>query len=803
MSVLVHDVRHALRSLRGTPPITLGALICLGLGIGATTAIFSVVDRVVFHPLAYPEPDRLVSVMERNQKKGFPSFVVSIANFQDWQAQATSFSALGAFAQATYTLTGVGDAERLPVGKGSAGFFDALGIVPLLGRTFRPDDDLEPVAVITEERWTQRFGRDAHVLGQSIMLDDTPVTVIGIMPRGFTEPYHQRYDCWVPLGFHATNVGRRDIKTTQVVGRLRPTATLEGARAELEVISAGLAQRYPATNDGWSVTVDTLGDRVFGRNRPSFLTLFGAVLLLLLIACCNVASLLLARDMGRRRELSVRMALGANASRLARQLLTETAVLLVLGLILGLVLARWALALIVPLAPPWLFITGADLNGFVLASTAALAAASGLGVGVLPAFQASRINIVDALKQVPSAAVGTIRSRRVLVVVELALSLTLLVGAGLVVRHLIDESPHHLGFDPTKKLTARFSLSQAKYADPTVKVGFYRDLLTKLRADPSVAAAAAANIVPFDGYLQYAFVSVAGEPETELARSPDVQYRAVSANYFGVMGIPLRNGRTFAEADDERAPVAAIVNEALRDRLKLPTVLGRQVSLTVWNTTGSLRGDVRRLATIVGVVGDTQESFSRGPMVYVPFLQHPMPFFNVILSPRGSAAALAGILRLRLREVDAHQPTEKVQTYDQLLGRSVAEPRFYATVLSVFAVIGLVLAAVGVYTVVSTVVAQRTREIGIRRALGAQDGQVVRLMLRDGVVLCASGLVLGLMGALASTRLLKSILVNTRPYDLLTIGASVFIFGGLTVLAIYVPARRASHVDPIIALRSE
>jgi putative ABC transport system permease protein len=249
--------------------------------------------------------------------------------------------------------------------------------------------------------------------------------------------------------------------------------------------------------------------------------------------------------------------------------------------------------------------------------------------------------------------------------------------------------------------------------------------------------------------------------------------------------------------------VAAIVNEALRDRLKLPHVLGRQVSLTVWNTTGSLGGDVRRLATIVGVVGDTQESFARGPVVYVPFLQHPMPFFNVILSPRGNAAALAGVLRARLREVDAHQPAERVQTYDQLLGRGVAEPRFYATVLSVFAVIGLVLAAVGMYTVVSTVVAQRTREIGIRRALGAQDRQVVRLMLRDGVALCASGLALGSVGALASTRLLKSILVNTRPYDPLTLCAAVFIFGGLTVLAVYVPARRAAHVDPIIALRSE
>jgi putative ABC transport system permease protein len=803
MSGLFHDVRYALRSLRGTPTITLGALICLGLGIGATTAIFSVVDRVVFHPLAYPEPDRLLSVMERNQKKGFPAFVVSIANFHDWQAQAKSFSALGAFAQATYTLTGVGDAERLPVGKASGGFFDALGVVPRLGRTFRSDDDSEPVAVIAEEWWTQRFGRDPHILGRSIVLDDTPVTVIGVMPRGFTEPYHQRYDCWVPLGFHATNVGRRDVKTTQVVGRLRPAATLEGARAELEVISAGLAQQYPATNDRWSVSVDTLGDRVFGRSRPSFLALFGAVLLLLLIACCNVASLLLARDMGRRRELSVRIALGASASRLARQLLTETAVLLVLGLVVGLILARWALALIVPLAPAWLFITGADLNGFVLASTAALAAASGLSVGVLPAFQASRINIVDALKQVPSAAVGSLRSRRALVVVELALSLTLLVGASLVVRHLIDEWPQHLGFDPTKKLTARLSLSQAKYADPTVKVGFYRDLLTRLRGDPSVAAAAAANIVPFDGYVQSAFLSVSGEPDTDVARSPIIQYRAVSANYFGVMGIPLRGGRMFSDTDDERAPVAAIVNEALRDRLKLPNLLGRQVRLTVWNTTGSLRGDVRRLATIVGVVGDTQESFARGPIVYVPFLQHPMPFFNVILSARGNAAVLGGVLRVGLREVDAHQPAEKVQTYDQLLGRGVAEPRFYATVLTVFAVIGLVLAAVGVYTVVSTVVAQRTREIGIRRALGAQGGQVIRLMLRDGIVLCASGLALGSMGALASTRVLKSILDNTRPYDPLTFCAAVFIFGGLTLLAVYLPARHASHVDPIIAIRSE
>lgn len=496
MHGLVHDVRHPFRSLRGTPTITLGALICLGLGMGATTAVFSVVDRVVFHPLAYPQADRLLSVMERNQKKGFPSFVVSIANFRDWQAQATSFSALGAFTQTTYTLTGAEDAERLPVGKASAGFFEALGVAPLLGRTFRSDDDSKPVALITEEWWTQQFARDANILGRSIVLDDTPVIVIGVMPRGFTEPDHQRY-------------------------------------------------------------------------------------------------------------------------------------------------------------------------------------------------------------------------------------------------------------------------------------------------------------------VQSAFVSVAGEPDTDLARSPVVQYRAVSPNYFGVMSVPLRNGRAFADTDGERAPVVAIVNEALRDRLKLPNLLGRQVSLIVWNTTGSLHGDVRRLATIVGVVGDTQESFSRGPMVYVPFVQHSMPFLTVILSPRGTGAALTGSLRARLRDVDPHQPSEKVQTYDQLLGRGVAEPRFYATVLGVFAVIGLVLAAVGVYTVVSTVVAQRTREIGIRRALGAEDRQVIRLMLRDGFVLCASGFVLGSMGALASTRALKSIIVNTRPYDPLTIGAAMFVFGGLTVIAVYVPARRASHVDPISALRSE
>jgi putative ABC transport system permease protein len=358
MDGLFQDVRHALRSLRETPTITLGALICLGLGIGATTAIFSVVDRVVFHPLAYPQADRLVSVMERNQKKGFPSFPVSIADFRDWQAHALSFSALGAFTPATYTLTGVGDAERLPVGKASAGFFDALGVAPLLGRTFRADDDSEPVTVITEEWWTQQFARDANILGRSIVLDDTPVTVIGVMPRGFTEPDHQRYDCWLPLGFHATNVGRRDIKTAQVVGRLRPTGTLEGARAELEVISTGLAQQYPDTNDGWGVAVDTLSDRVFGRSRPSFLTLFSAVLLLLLIACCNVASLLLARDIGRHRELSVRIALGATGSRLARQLLTETAVLMGLGVILGLAVARLALAL----SPGELIASGATLD---------------------------------------------------------------------------------------------------------------------------------------------------------------------------------------------------------------------------------------------------------------------------------------------------------------------------------------------------------------------------------------------------------------------------------------------------------
>jgi predicted permease len=803
MAALVQDVRYALRSLRGTPSITWGALICLALGIGATTAIFSVVDRVVFHPLPYRDPARLVLVMERNQQKGFSSFPVSIANYRDWQAEATSFSALAAYAPTTYALTGVGDAERVPVGKASAGFFDALGVVPLLGRTFRPDDDFAPVAILSAESWTQRFSRDPHVLGRTMMLDDTPVTVIGVMPRGFTEPSHQPYECWVPLGFHAVNVDRRDIKTVQVIGRLKSTATVEGGRAELDVVAARLARLYPATNEGWSVSVNALSDQVFSRTRPSFLALLGAVLLVLLIACCNVASLLFARNMGRYRELSVRLALGASASRLARQLLAETAVLLLLGVALGVVLAEWGVSLLVPLAPAWLLITGADLNPFVLASTAALAVVSGLGVGLLPAFHATRINVVDALKQVPSSAKGTLRSRRALVVLELALSLTLLVGASLVVRHVIDEWPRDLGYDPTSKLTARFSLSQGKYADRAVKVGFYRDLLTRLRNDPAVASAAAANIIPLDKFVQSAFISVTGEPETDLARSPTVQYRAVSPTYFSVMGIPLRRGRAFTEADDERAPVVAIVNEALRRRLNVADALGRQVTLTVWNTTGSLRGDVQRVASVVGVVGDTEELFGRGPVVYVPFPQHPMPFFNVILSPRGSLAALTGVLRSHLREVDASQPTENLQTYEQVLGRRVAEPQFYATVLSVFAVIGLVLAAVGVYSVVSTLVSQKTREIGIRRALGAQAGEVVRLMLRDGVALSGIGLALGSIGAVASTRVLKSILVNTRPYDPATLGAAGLIFGGLAALAIYIPARRAARVDPMIALRSE
>jgi putative ABC transport system permease protein len=336
-----------------------------------------------------------------------------------------------------------------------------------------------------------------------------------------------------------------------------------------------------------------------------------------------------------------------------------------------------------------------------------------------------------------------------------------------------------------------------------VKIGFYRDLLTRLRNDPAVASAAAANIIPFDKFIQSAFVAVIGEPETDLARSPTVQYRAVSANYFSMMGIPLHRGRAFADADDERAPVVAIVNEALRRRLNVDDVLGRQVSLTVSNTTGSLRGDVQRVARVVGVVGDTEELFGRGPVVYLPFPQHPMPFFNVILSPRGRMAVLTGVLRSHLREVDASQPTENLQTYEQVLGRRVGEPQFYATVLSVFAVVGLVLAAVGVYSVVSTLVTQKTREIGIRRALGAQAGEVVRLMLRDGVALSGIGLLLGSIGAVAFTRVLKSILVNTRPYDPLTLGVAALTFAGLSMLAVYIPARRAARVDPMIALRSE
>jgi putative ABC transport system permease protein len=811
MSGFIHDVRYAVRLLAHTPGLTLAALLALAVSIGANTAIFSVVDAVLFRPLPYRDADRLVTAWNTFPEKGFPQMPVVPSDFVEWQRQATVFEHLAAWQAVEVNLTGTGDPERLHAARASWNLFPLLGVRPALGRAFARAEDQsggERVAILSDGLWKRRFGADRAIVGQQVSLDGNSYTVVGVMPAGFgfsltwtqTGLATPPVDLWVPLALDPAQLNNGFELT--VVGRVKPGTSVARAHEDLEAVCARIIAEVP-DHKGIGVEVIGLHDVLTRDVRPAVVALAVAVGLVLLIACANVANLLLARASGRAREMALRAALGAGRVRLVRQLLTESLVLALCASAVGLALAFGATALLARYAPDALLRTGGvgvDLRvlGFTLGSSLV----SAFLFGLAPVLHAGRLNLDTALRE---SARGGLEGRRharvrdLLVVGEMALAVLLVVGSGLLLQSFLRVTSVDPGFRVEGVTMAKVSLPPSRYPDAARIGAFFDEVAGRLRAQPGVRAVGLASFAPLEQGREVFFTiegkSVAGARQAPLAVS-----WAVDPGYFEVMGVRLRRGRLITDADTRGAEAVAVVDEALARRYwPGEDPIGRRIH-------EGYGGGNRPWIRIVGVVGSVRQygqAVAIKPAMYLSFRQFPRRAMTVVARARTASAPMAAALRSVVRQVDPDQPIDAVRTVEEALAASVAPRRFSASLLASFASLALVLAAVGIYAVMSYAVARRTREIGIRKALGAQTWQIVGLVLGQGLALAGAGLAVGCLAAAWGTRLLSSQLYGVAPTDPVTFGASCLLLLAVALLACYVPARRATRVDAVTALRQE
>jgi predicted permease len=801
---LRQDVYYALRRLRQAPAFTLVAVATLGLGIGATSAIFSVVHAVLLRPLPFPEPDRLVQVAQTWE--GSP-VVHSPQNFLDVEAQATSFSGLAAIDSSGVTLTGRGEATRLEGAEVSASFFDVLRVRPIHGRGFAAGEN-EPgrskVAVLGHSLWRDRFGADPGVVGRAVPLNREPHLVVGIAPPGFRYP--EGAEIWTPMEHDERfRSNSRGAWYLTVVGRLRDGTTVEGARQEVGTIAERLARAYPADNEGVGGTVIPLLEAMVGESRRALLVLLGAVGLVLLVACVNVANLLLARVAVRETELAVRAALGAGRRRLVRQLLTESLLLAVLGGAAGLLLSVAIVDALLALQPQGVpRLEEVSVNRAVVGFAAALSLLTTALFGAFPALQTSRRATAQALRQGSRGILtgGRGHLRGGLVVGQIALAMVLVAGSALLLRSfalLLRVDP---GFRTDSALGFRVSLPDSAYAEDAQRLSFHDELQTKLAALPGVRSVGAVAGLPLTGRRFNISFTVDGRPEVPPAQQPTMEVRIATPGYFRTIGIPVLRGRAFAESDGPDAPQVVVLSEsAVRRFFPGEEPIGRTIRLGLGRGRGRKAG-----GEVVGVVGDVKElglAAASPPEIYLPYAQFPIQSMDVVLRTGVPPRSLAGAIERVVHGLDPELPVSRVATLDEVLARSVSEPRFYALLIGSFAGTALFLAALGLFGVMSYAVAQRTREIAVRVALGATGEELVRMVLREAFLLGATGVALGLGGALLLSRAIAGLLFALSPRDPATLAGVALLLLATALVAGYLPARRATRVDPAIALRSE
>jgi putative ABC transport system permease protein len=802
MGTLVQDARYALRTLLARPAFSAVAVLTLAIGIGANATIFSVTNELLLRPLPFPEPDRLVTVwsVREGDRAG-----VSYPDLMDYRSESRVFAGIALLAGQTVNFTGGDTPDRLRGAFVTGNVFDVIGVKAAVGRTFT-DSEAElgravPVAVVSHELWQSRFGSDPRLVGRALLLNGRPFEVIGILPAGFKSPFDQP-DVWLPGPFHTSKGAfERGARGVPALGRLKPGATVLAARAELAVIAERLQREYPESNAGWGVDVEPLQRTLTGDVRVALLTLFAVVGVVLLIACANVANLLLVRAAARRREMSLRAALGAGRGRLVRQLLTESIVLAGAGAALGVLFAHAGLrALLAAVPTSFIVFRKITVDGDVLLFSLVVAVASGVLFGLAPALHASRANLHEAFaaRGTPAAAsFGRFSLRNLFVVAQVALSIVLLIAAGLLTRSLLWVQRIDPGFDPRGVLTMEFRLPATKYADEAQAGAFMERAIAEIRRAPGVQSAALVRAAPFSYNGASSGYIVAGREPAPGVEPPSTQLNAVTPGYFATMRLPLRAGRDFSGADRADAPAVVIVNEALARR-EWPgaSALGKQIR----------SADGGPWLTVVGVVANAKH-YSLGDettaQAYVPYSQLPGIFASVVARTAGDPMALAPAVRAAIWAVDRDQPVWKIRTLENMIRTSLGQQRFTAGLVAGFAAVALLLAGVGIYGVLSYAVAQRTQEVGVRLALGAQPGEVLRLVVREGLALTGVAIVIGLAGALAAARLLASQLQGVSTADPLTFGAVPAILALVALVATYMPARRASRLDPAEALRSE
>ncbi|HEV8141133.1 MAG TPA: ABC transporter permease [Pyrinomonadaceae bacterium] len=833
MSSLLQDFRFGLRMLVKNPVFTLIAVVTLALGIGANTAIFSVVDAVLLRPLPYPEADRLVFLWSTFPSQGVQTSGSALPDYYTWRDQSHVFDGLAGFYNGDFNISSEGNAPELVQGAYvTSNLFQVLKVSPAFGRLFTSEEEQfgrNRVVLLSHGLWQRRFGAQRDIVGRGIKLAGETYTVAGVMPRGL--PFFDNLpevELWVPISFAPNdNMATRNNHFVNLIGRLKPGVMPSQAQSEVSAIAKSMEEKY-SENKGLGASIVPMQEQIAGDSRNALLVLAGAVAFVLLVACVNVANLLLARASAREKELAVRASLGASRARIVRQVIIECLPLGLIGGLLGLLLAIWGIDLLSSLLPASLPRGNAiSVNSRVLIFTFALASLTILIFGLLPALQASRSDVRESLNEGGRSGIGNRRQgriRRLLVIAEVALALVLLASAGLMVRSFIKLRQVDVGFTAHNVLTMSVPLPQAKYPTPrTVDdprdppgLDFYEQLLRRVQSLPGVRAATAATILPLGAGESWGkFLSIEGRTETALDRVPLVRFALVSPDYFQTFGVAVRSGRPFANEDRGNSQPVAIINETLAKRFfPNENPIGKTIFM---GPPENLRPPEERTAanraerrTIVGVVSDVKGgSLNRpvSPLVYAPLSQYRREGWSnsLMLAVQTSAPpeTLTAAIREQVRALDLDQPITSVRTMDQLLNRTLSEAKFSLLLFGLFAALALLLAAIGIYGVMATSVTQRTHEIGLRMALGAQKGDVLRLVVRQGMTAVVVGMVAGLAFAVALTRLMSSLLFGVKPTDPTTLALITILLGVVALLACYLPARRATKVDPLVALRYE